>query len=326
MLKWTFLHTFCPTLLTLLAAVAAHAEPPAGKLDYNFDIRPILADRCFICHGPDEKKRQADLRLDQAESAHAGDVIVPGQPDRSLVIQRITAVGKKRMPPEKSNLHLSNDEIQIIRRWIAEGAEYKPHWALLPPADVVPVPVVANSAWPSQPLDRFILARLEREKLTPAPAAARADWLRRASFDLTGLPPTPAEVDAFLADPSPQAFEKVADRLLASPRFGERMALDWLDAARYADSFGYQSDADSHVWPWRDWVIDAFNENLPFDQFLTWQIAGDLLPNADPHDPAGDRVLPAAPHDRRGRQHRRGVSQRVRRRIACIRSARPFSA
>ncbi|MFL5340981.1 MAG: DUF1553 domain-containing protein [Gemmataceae bacterium] len=268
-----------PALLALSVAAAARSEPP-GKLDYNFQVRPILADRCFVCHGPDEKKRQADLRLDQAESAYEGGVIVRGKPDESLVVQRITAAGKKRMPPEKSNLKLSGDEIQTIRRWIAEGAEYKPHWALSPPADVVPLPAVSNPNWPAQPLDRFVLARLDREKLTPSPAAAREDWIRRATFDLTGLPPTPADVDAFVADQSSQAFEKVADRLLASKRFGERMALEWLDAARYADSFGYQADGDMHVWPWRDWVIDAFNKNLPFDQFLTWQLAGDLLPNA----------------------------------------------
>ncbi|HEV3494841.1 MAG TPA: DUF1549 domain-containing protein, partial [Actinomycetes bacterium] len=183
------------------------------------------------------------------------------------------------MPPPKSNLRLGKAEVEVLRRWVAQGAEYRPHWAFLPLPDAVTVPDVTDVRWPAGPLDRFVLARLEREGLRPSPAAPKEDWIRRVTFDLTGLPPTPAEVDAFLADGSPGAFEKVADRLLASPRFGERLAMDWLDAARYADSFGYQADGDSHVWPWRDWVIDTFNRNLPFDRFLTWQLAGDLLDN-----------------------------------------------
>ncbi len=269
-------------LAVLAAPGLAPASPPAGKVDYNFQVRPLLADRCFVCHGPDEKKRKAKLRLDLPEVAFARRAIVPGKPDESAVIERITADDDMRMPPAKSNLSLSKDEIALLRRWIAEGAEYKPHWAFLPLPDTVPLPTVADRAWPAVGLDHFILARLEREGLRPSPPAAREDWIRRASFDLTGLPPTLAEVDAFLADGSPRAFEKVADRLLASPRFGERLAMDWLDVARFADSFGYQADGDSHVWPWRDWVIAAFNDNLPFDQFLTLQIAGDLLPKPTP--------------------------------------------
>jgi hypothetical protein len=268
---WLFSATYQPT---------AAAPPPAGKLDYNFDIRPILSDRCFICHGPDEKKRKAKLRLDDPQVARARGAIVPGKPDESAMIDRITADEENRMPPRKSNLSLSQNEIELIRRWIAEGAEYKPPWALLPLPDRVSVPAVADRAWPADPLDHFILARLEREGVKPSPPASKEDWIRRVSFDLTGLPPAPADVDAFLADNSPRAFDKVVNRLLASPHFGERMALEWLDAARYADSFGYQSDADNQVWPWRDWVIEAFNDNLPFDQFITWQIAGDLLPGA----------------------------------------------
>jgi mono/diheme cytochrome c family protein len=275
-----------PSRTALLAAAgalwlasSATAAPPAAKVDYNFQVRPLLADRCFTCHGPDEKKRKAKLRLD--DPAVGRRVLVPGKPDESKLIRRITAAdAAERMPPAKSNLTLSKDEIALLRRWVAEGAEYKPHWAFLPLPDAVPVPAVADAAWPAGPLDRFTLARLEREGLKPSPAAAKEDWIRRATFDLTGLPPTPAEVDAFLADPSPAAFAKVADRLLASPRFGERLAMDWLDAARYADSFGYQADGDSNVWPWRDWVIGAFNDNLPFDQFITCQVAGDRLPNA----------------------------------------------
>jgi hypothetical protein len=264
----------------LWLAVPTVAAPPApAKVDYNFQVRPLLADRCFNCHGPDEKKRKAKLRLD--DPAVARRVLAPGKPDESELVRRITTTDPdERMPPRKSNLTLNKEEIDLLRRWIAEGAEYKPHWAFQPLPDAIPIPAVADGKWPAGPLDRFILARLEREGLKPSPAAAKEDWIRRATFDLTGLPPTPAEVDAFLADDSPAAFARVTDRLLASPRFGERLAMDWLDAARYADSFGYQADGDSNVWPWRDWVIAAFNDNLPFDRFLTWQLAGDRLPKA----------------------------------------------
>jgi hypothetical protein len=264
-----------------LASPSFAAPPPAAKVDYNFQIRPLLADRCFVCHGPDEKKRKAKLRLDTPKVALERGAIVPGQPGQSAVIERITAADPaQRMPPRNSNLSLSKDEIELIRCWIAEGAEYKPHWAFLPLPDRVPVPTVADAVWPAGPLDHFILARLEREGLKPSPRTTKENWLRRVSFDLTGLPPTPEETDAFLGDDSPVAFEKVVDRLLNSAHYGERMALEWLDAARYADSFGYQADGDSHVWPWRDWVIRAFNQNLPYDQFLTWQVAGDLLPKS----------------------------------------------
>jgi hypothetical protein len=262
------------------------AETPAtqnsDKLDYTFHIRPILADRCFVCHGPDKGTRKAELRLDKRDAAidQAG-VIVPGKPDESELIRRITTRDlDERMPARESKLHLTADEIALLTRWVNEGAEYKEHWAFLPLPKTIEPPSVNNDAWPANPIDRFVLARYEREALTPSPAASKEDWLRRVSFDLTGLPPTIAEIDAFLADTSAQAYEKVVDRLLASPHFGERMATDWLDAARYADSFGYQADGDTHVWPWRDWVVEAFNENLPYDRFLTWQIAGDLLPDA----------------------------------------------
>jgi hypothetical protein len=247
------------------------------KLDYSQHIRPIFADRCFICHGPDETARQADLRLDVRETAVANGVIVPGKPEESLLIQRITAPDGKRMPPRKSKLALAKSEIETLRRWVAEGAEYRPHWAFVPLPESPSVPQISNLHWPNSAIDNFVLARLDREGLRPSPPASRATWLRRVTFDLTGLPPTPAEIDHFLGDTAPNAFEKVADRLLASPRFGERMTLEWLDVARYADSFGYQADGDMHVWPWRDWVIDAFNQNLPYDQFITWQLAGDLL-------------------------------------------------
>jgi hypothetical protein len=214
------------------------------------------------------------------ESAVDRGAIVPGRPEASLLVQRITADDGQRMPPRKSKLHLSNEEIETLRRWIAEGAEYRPQWSILPLPETVPLPPVADAGWAQNPVDRFILARLDREGLSPSPPASREDWVRRVTFALTGLPPAPADVDAFLADKSPTAFARVVDRLLASPRFGERLAADWVDAARYADSFGYQADGDMHVWPWRDWVVDAFNANMPYDQFITRQLAGDLLENA----------------------------------------------
>ncbi len=254
-------------------APPAHAVP--DRIDYNYHVRPILSDRCFLCHGPDRKARKAGLRLDTREGALS--VIVPGKPAESELVRRITASDDKHMPPRKSNLSLRADEIEILRRWIAQGAEHKPHWAYVRLPESVSFPAVSDPKWATGGIDRFILARLEREGLTPSPAASREDWIRRVSFDLTGLPPRPADVDAFLADHSPGAFGKVVDQLLASRHFGERLALEWVDVARYADSFGYQSDADSNVWPWREWVIEAFNRNLSFDRFLTWQLAGDLL-------------------------------------------------
>jgi Protein of unknown function (DUF1549)/Planctomycete cytochrome C len=267
-------------VIAVTLAASAVAAPPPAKLDYNFQIRPLLADRCYKCHGPDERQRKGGFRLDTADGLRDAGVIVPGKPEESELYQRIRATGRKQMPPRKSNLSLSKDEIALLRRWIAEGVEYKPHWAFLPVPKSVPPPTVSDPRWPASPLDYFVLARLDHEGLKPSSPASREEWLRRVTFDLTGLPPTIAETDAFLSDSSPRAFEKVADRLLASPHFGERMAQDWLDLARYADSFGYQADGDTLVWPWRDWVVEAVNSNLPYDQFLTWQLAGDLLPNA----------------------------------------------
>lgn len=260
---------------------AARGED-APKVDFNFAVRPILSDRCLVCHGPDERARKADLRLDKKESALGSGAVVPGKPADSELVRRILlpASDPEHMPPARTNLTLSAAEVDTLRRWVAEGAEFKPLWALIPPPRTVAPPAVKDQAWPSGPLDRFVLARLEREGLRPSTPASKEEWLRRATFDLTGLPPTPAETDAFLADRSDQAYSKAADRLLASPHFGERMALDWLDAARYADSFGYQADGDTNVWPWRDWVIRAFNENLSYDRFVTEQVAGDHIPNA----------------------------------------------
>jgi hypothetical protein len=254
-----------------------------AKVDFNRDIRPVMSDTCFRCHGFDAKARKAQLRLDLREEAlkpaKSGSVpIVPGLPEKSEVIRRIFANDPDdRMPPAEIHKVLSAEQKELFRRWIAEGAEYQDHWAFLPLAAVEP-PRIKESRWSKNPVDHFILARLEQNKLKHSPEADKRTLIRRVSFDLTGLPPTNAQIEAFLADHSPQAYEKLVDCLLASPRYGERMAQDWLDAARFADSNGYQVDRDREMWAWRQWVIEAFNRNLPFDQFTIEQIAGDLLP------------------------------------------------
>ena len=256
------------------------------RVDYNFHIKPLLSDRCYACHGPDDNARQAGLRLyteegaTKAELESGGHAIVPGSLRRSAVFTRITSDDPdEMMPPPESNLALSEYEKALIARWIDQGAEWKPHWAFIPPDRPDP-PTVNNTDWPRHAIDHFVLARLEREGLGPAPQADKERLLRRITFDLTGLPPAIEEIDAFLADDSPDAYEKVVDRLLASEAYGERMANEWMDVARYADSHGYHADGLRMMWPWRDWVIKAFNENMPFDDFVTWQLAGDLLPDA----------------------------------------------
>jgi hypothetical protein len=245
-------------------------------------IRPILSDKCFSCHGPDSAHREADLRLDIREEALKNGAIVPGKPEASSMVERILSTDPDTMmPPEKSHRILTAKEKELLQKWIADGAPYAEHWAFTK----VKLPVVpdnAQSTWPQNSIDQFILEQLSQNKLQPAPPASKSDLIRRVTFDLTGLPPTLEEHDVFLADQSPDAFEKVVDRLLASPHYGERMAIDWLDAARYSDSYGYQVDKDRFVWPWRDWVIRSFNDNLPYDQFITWQLAGDMLPQATP--------------------------------------------
>jgi hypothetical protein len=267
-----------------LATTAGAAEPLPNEIEFNRDIRPILSDHCFPCHGPDRARRKADLRLDTQAGALAdlgGErAVVPGEPDKSELLHRITADdNSKRMPPAKFGRRLTDQQIQLLQRWIERGAHWQSHWSLLTPKRP-PLPRVEDTAWPRNGLDRFVLARLEREGLRPAPEADRTTLLRRVTLDLTGLPPTLSEVDAFLNDSSADAYEKVVDRLLASPRFGERMATPWLNAARYADTNGYQSDGERSMWRWRDWVIDAFNRNMPFDQFTVEQLAGDMLPRA----------------------------------------------
>jgi hypothetical protein len=252
----------------------------ATEISYNRDVRPILSDNCFACHGFDPKNRKADLRLDTFEGATSDGAIVPGDVAKSEVWSRIiTGDEDEIMPPPKSHKTLTAAQKNTLKRWIESGAKYETHWSFMPLAVVRP-PEVKTAAWAKNDLDRFILARLESEGLKPSAEATKENLIRRLSLDLTGLPPTLAEVDAFVADTSPQAFEKVVDRLLKSSHYGERMALDWLDAARYADTNGYQVDRDREMWPWRDWVVSAFNANMPYDQFTIEQLAGDLLPNA----------------------------------------------
>ena len=268
-------------LLPLLLALAA------GAADFDRDVRPILADKCYACHGPDQGQRKTPLRLDTEEGAavdllSGGKAIVPGNPDGSGLIRRITSDDQaRRMPPAYAGHDkLSDAEIETLRSWISEGAKWSRHWAFVTPRKQDPAPGDGTA------IDRFIRDRLTREGLKPAEAAPRATLIRRVSLDLTGLPPTPAQVDAFVNDDSNDAYEKVVDRLLGSKAYGERMAVRWLDAARYADTNGYQSDGVRSMWRWRDWVIDAFNRNMPFDQFTIEQIAGDLLRN-----PTRDQVI-----------------------------------
>jgi len=264
--------------------VPTHAAE-TGKVDFNFQIRPLLSDRCYRCHGPDSGSRKAKLRLDTREGAlkELEDdmaIVKPGDLERSELIRRIITDNEDDlMPPPDSHLSLTAAEKELLKRWVLEGAEYKSHWAYLPVEKVMP-PQPRDSKWTKNPIDQFVLSRLEKEKLPLAPQASRETLIRRLALNLTGLPPTPVEIDAFLADKSPDAYSKVVTRYLSSPAYGERMALDWLDLARYADTYGYQNDIERDMSAWRDWVIKAFNDNLPYDQFLTWQLAGDLLPEA----------------------------------------------
>lgn len=259
-------------------ANGAWAEP--AELDFNRDIRPILAENCFYCHGQDANKRQADLRLDVRDAAVKAGALVPNEIAASTLIQRIQAEDPDQlMPPANSNRRLSAEQKSLLERWIAEGAKYQTHWAFTPPVRPAE-PEVRNREWIRTPIDRFVLAKLDQEGLSPSQEADRATLIKRLSIDLTGLPPTAEDVDAFLNDPSEHAYEALVDRLLKSPHYGERMALSWLDAARYADSNGFQQDGDTWQWIWRDWVVRALNSDLSFDQFTIWQLAGDLLPDA----------------------------------------------
>ena len=251
-------------------------------LSFNRDIRSILSDNCFACHGPDEHGRQADLRLDDRQAAIDSGAITPGDADASAIIERMLSTDPDVvMPPPKSGKTVKPEQIAVFRRWLDEGALYQEHWSFAPIAEQVVAPPVDDSrTWIRDNLDRFVLQKLQEKKLEPAVESGRAQWLRRVSFDLVGLPPSLEQLDRFLGDKESNAYEKIVDELLASEKYGERMANMWLDVARYADTFGYQSDVAMEVWPWRDWVIRAFNDDMPYDEFLTQQTAGDLLPGA----------------------------------------------
>lgn len=276
------MHTVGPMVLWLLLG-APPAEPP----DFAREVRPILAQYCFKCHGPDDKTRKAKLRFDEPASARNLGVIVPGKPADSELVTRIqTTEVDKVMPPPATKMALSAKQKEILERWVAAGAEYRQHWAFVKPAKAalpqlkMPVP----AGWGSNPIDAFLLAGLEKEGLKPSPEADRVTLIRRLSLDLIGLPPTPAEVDAFVNDTGEQAYDRLVERMLASPQYGERWARRWLDLARYADTNGYEKDRTRSIWPYRDWVIQALNADMPFDQFTLKQIAGDLLPGATQED------------------------------------------
>jgi cytochrome c553 len=272
---------FALGLVAASAAEAQDAKPsvPQAKVEYNRDIRPILSDMCFACHGFDSAARKADLKLHLRDAAIEKKAIVPGQPDESELLLRILSTDPNEvMPPPASKKVVTDAQKDMLRRWIAEGAEYQPHWSYIAPTRAA-LPAVKNEAWVKNPIDRFILARLEAEGLTPAEEADRRTLARRVALDLTGLPPKPEWVEGFVADRAPNAYEKYVDLLLEQPTWGEHRGRHWLDYARYADTHGIHFDNYREMWSYRDWVIGAFNRNLPFDQFTTEQLAGDLLPD-----------------------------------------------
>ncbi len=261
-------------------------EENAKKLSFNDTIQPILSENCYACHGPDPGGRKAGLRLDRGEFAFAphqdahekyGPAIIPGNPDKSPLVHRIeTKNVKDRMPPPEARKTLKPEQIALLREWVKQGAQYEELWSFLPPKHQ-PMPVVTRGEWARNAIDNFVLARLEKEGLSPAQEADRRSLIRRVTYDLTGLPPTPEEVEAFVADSTPDAYEKVVDRLLASPRYGEHRAHYWLDVARYGDTHGLHLDNFRNIWAYRDYVIRAYNQNKPFDQFAREQLAGDML-------------------------------------------------
>ena len=264
-------------LIAALLPILCNQSP-----SFDREVLPILSDFCFPCHGPDAQARKASLRLDLPETTLRKNdpLVVPGKPEESELFIRMGHVEpSKIMPPPKFSKTLNAPQREVIRKWIATGAPWARHWAFVNP-QIAPPPTVSDNGWPKQPLDRHVLKGLESKGIKPSPEADKATLLRRVTLDLTGLPPTPAEVAAFMADKSPDSYNRTVDRLLANPRYGERMAWDWLDAARYADTNGYQGDGERTMWPWRDWVAKAFNRNLPYDTFTLWQIAGDLIPDA----------------------------------------------
>jgi hypothetical protein len=266
---------FVLSSLTLIPTFAVLAE-----VSYNQDVRPILAENCFYCHGQDPNKRKADLRLDVREAAVEFGAFVPGKPEESELVARLFShEADELMPPAKSNRKLTEEQKALLKQWIAEGANYEKHWTFTAPVKA-PLPEVKQTGWVRNEIDRFVLEKLEAKNLQPSPEADKATLIRRLSLDLIGLPPSPAEVDAFVADTAPDAYDKLVERLLKSEHYGERMALPWLDAARYADSNGFQQDGDTFQWVWRDWVVKALNADMPYSQFSIEQLAGDLLPNA----------------------------------------------
>ncbi|MGC1276195.1 MAG: DUF1553 domain-containing protein [Planctomycetaceae bacterium] len=283
-------------LLFLFAAIGAASSPAADPIDFNRDVRRILSDNCFACHGPDEGQRPTELRLDVRDSAVAAlesgvTAIVPGKPAESEIVVRITSDDEfVKMPPPDSHKKLTPREIELLTRWVEQGANYAPHWSYAKP-ERSPLPEVKDASWPRNPIDRFVLARMEAEGIAPTPEADRYTLCRRVYLDLTGLPPTPEEADAFVNDPSPDAYARLVDRLLADPAYGEHRARKWLDLARYADSAGYADDPPRTIWGYRDYVIRAFNANMPFDRFTIEQIAGDLLP-----EPTTDQLVATAFH------------------------------
>ena len=269
---------------------AAATAPSFEKISFSSQVRPILSNNCFACHGPDSHNQTSPFRLDteehsRANLAKAGEPprygVVPGKPEESLLFQRIATKDPHEImpPPYAKKPTLTEEKIATVAEWIRQGAEYEPHWAFVAPAKPA-VPEVKNKTWPRTPIDNFVLAKLESKGIAPSPEADKETLVRRVHMDLLGLPPTPEEIDAYTADPSDKAYENMVDRALASPHYGERMAIDWLDIARYGDSNALHHEMLRTSWPWRDWVINAFNKNMPYDQFLTEQLAGDLLPNA----------------------------------------------
>ena len=275
------LGVFLSTLVLFRPASLCAEEP----VDFGRHIRPLLAEKCLACHGLDEETRETDMRLDTKEGLYAeldggGRVVVPGDASQSALYARLVAEDEdERMPPVDAEKQLSEEEIALIKQWLDQGAVWEQHWSLVAPVRS-PVPDVADKEWPRNEIDHFVSSRLEKEGMKPSAEADKVSLIRRVTFDLTGLPPTPQEIDAFLADSSAKAYERVVDRLLRSPHYGEHMARYWLDAARYADTHGLHLDNFRQMWPYRDWVINAFNANMPFDQFTVEQLAGDLLPNA----------------------------------------------
>ncbi len=284
-----FFRSALPLIITLLivstpGTEGSTARRPDATVEFSRDIRPILSDNCFACHGPDENKRMSPLRLDTRDGALADlggrFAIVPGDAEGSGLLNRVNSADSlTRMPPSYSGKSLSDHEKELLRNWIEQGAHWQNHWSYRPPERPEP-PTVSDPEWVRNPIDRFVLARLEGAGLKPSPVADPAALIRRVSLDLTGFPPGPEDLDGFLENPTDEAYARAVDRFLNSPRYGERMAIRWLDAARYADTNGYQTDAERSMWRWRDWVIDAFNRNLPFDDFTVEQVAGDMLPDA----------------------------------------------